>query len=93
MNRTERRMFETMCKEAGRYIDPATAEVTWCYAGMDPYGIERCEAEYIGRAYFARAPGGDVWVSFGDLPPDVSEALWNKHIDRLGTPAGSFLFV
>lgn len=79
-------------KEAGLKIDPETAEVNWCYAQVaDPYGVypdlpEECDC--VGRAYFARAQGSDVWVEFGDLPKATEEALWNKHKRRLGFPAG-----
>jgi hypothetical protein len=70
-------------KEAARKIDAKTAEVTWWYAQtMDPYGIDDNlpeELQQIGRAYFARAPGSDVWVHFGDLSEAVRDALWEKH--------------
>jgi hypothetical protein len=59
-------------RAAGRHIDPATAEVTWWYAQtLDPYGV--CpdlpeEYRQVGREYFARSPGDDLWISFCDLP-------------------------
>jgi hypothetical protein len=56
-------------KEAGRKIDPETAEVDWKYAQtLDPYGVypelpEECDQ--VGREYFARSPGSEhmglVW--------------------------------
>src|SRR4051794_30942162 len=58
-------------KDAARDINPATAEICWTYGQvMDPYRIKQLSAEYdcVGRNYFARAPGSDVWVSFDDLP-------------------------
>jgi len=69
-------------KEEGRRIDPDAAEVFWLHAYVaDPYGVdpdlpeeERC----IGRAYFARSPDSDIWVSFGDLPDEVRKKLWTK---------------
>lgn len=68
---------------AGRTIDPETAEVFWEYGlVMDPYGIEPDlpdELRVVGRLYFARSPGSDVWVSFYDLPDKISDALWKKH--------------
>ena len=79
-------------KEAGLRIDPETAEVDWVYAQtLDPYGIfpdlpEECQQ--IGRAYFARSPGSEVWVHFGDLPKETAEALWKKHYRKLAFPAG-----
>jgi len=70
-------------KEAGPKIDPETAEVMWVYAQtLDPYGIDPelpPELEQVGREYFARSPGSDVWVLFDDLPRNVRDALWTKH--------------
>jgi hypothetical protein len=58
-------------KEEGLKIDPRTAEVEWTYAQvLDPYGVYPDlppECDCVGRAYFARRPGSDVWVWFGDL--------------------------
>jgi hypothetical protein len=69
-------------KEAGLHIDPETAEVMWDYAQtLDPYGIEPDlpeEYRQIGREYFARSPGSEVWVWFGDLPAHTEEALWKS---------------
>jgi hypothetical protein len=71
-------------KEAGLRIDPATAEIYWCWGQvMDPYGVganlpEECWQ--VGRVWFARSPGGGVWVSFHDLPEATVAALW-KRID------------
>jgi hypothetical protein len=70
-------------KEAGLRIDPATAEITWCWGQvMDPYGVENLPKEcwQVGRNRFARSPGGGVWVSFHDLPEATVAALW-KRID------------
>ena len=79
-------------KEAGLKIDPETAEVEWWYAlVLDPYGVnpEIKEVELcVGREYFAREPGSDIWVCFSDLPEKTSEALWDKHSRRLAFPAG-----
>jgi hypothetical protein len=71
-------------KEAALRIDPETAEVFWRYGQtLDPYGV--CdewelpeEFHQVGREYFARAPGSDVWVHFSDLPDDVEEELWAR---------------
>jgi hypothetical protein len=52
--------------ETGLRIDPKTAEVFWKYAQtLDPYGIDPDlpkECRQVGREYFARSPGSDVWV-------------------------------
>jgi hypothetical protein len=55
---------------------------------VDPYGVNpKVPEEYqqVGREYFARSPGRDVWVCLGDLP---EEALWQKYKSRLAFPAG-----
>ncbi len=63
-------------------IDPATAEVYWHWAQvMDPYGVIPNlpeEDQCVGRSYFARNRGSDVWVSFYDLPEETAEVLWNR---------------
>jgi hypothetical protein len=81
-------------KKAGRQIDPETAEVDWWYAQVvDPYGVRADipeELQQVGRDYFARSPGSDVWVWFGDLPIATRDALWEKHKSKLAFPAGLF---
>jgi hypothetical protein len=69
-------------KEAGLHIDPETAEVYWTYTRiLDPYGVipdlpeDPEEYQQIGRTYFARSPGSDVWVWFGDLSDETRNAL------------------
>jgi hypothetical protein len=53
-------------KEAGRRLDPKTAQVACWYAQMmDPYGV--CpelpvELDYVGREDFARSPESEIWV-------------------------------
>ena len=67
-------------KQEGLKIDPSTAEVDWTYAQvLDPYGVhpelpEECDC--VGRAYFSRRLGSDIWVEFGDLPEKIRSALW-----------------
>jgi hypothetical protein len=79
-------------KEAGLQIDPKTAEVFWTYAQtLDPYGVDPDlpeEYQQVGREYFARSPGSDVWVWFGDLPRATRDALWSRHSSKLAFPAG-----
>jgi hypothetical protein len=79
-------------KKAGRKIDPETAEVMWGYEKTgDPYGLDPelpDEPVQGGRAYFARSPGSDIWVWFGDLPDATEDALWKKHKASLAFPAG-----
>jgi len=82
-------------KEEGRRIDPETAEVLWSYAQtLDPYGVYDLpeELQQVGREYFARSPGSDIWVHFDDLPDDTREPLWTMHSSKLAFPAGLFDF-
>jgi hypothetical protein len=77
-------------KEAALKINPETAEVEWTLyvQTLDPYGLEW----QVGRKYFARSPGSDIWVWFGDLPDTTQHALWEKHKSRSGFPAGLLPF-
>src|SRR5262245_52259333 len=80
-------------KQAALKIDPETAEVDWTYAQtLDPYGVDPdLPEEYwqVGREYFARSPGSDVWVWFGDLPDATRKALWERHRSKLAFPQDS----
>jgi hypothetical protein len=75
-------------------IDPETAEVEWTYAQtLDPYGDGLDlpeEYQQVGREYFVRSPGSNVWVCFDDLPDATRDALWEKHRSKLAFPAGLF---
>lgn len=81
-------------KEEGMRIDPDVAEVMWTYAQtLDPYGVdpdlpEECFG--VGREYFARTPGSDIWVHFRDLPAETRDRLWRMHRSELAFPAGLF---
>ena len=69
-------------KEEGLRIDPDSAEVTCSYAPvLDSYGVAQLirEEECVGRVYFARSPGSDIWVCFYDLPDGTREKLWKMH--------------
>jgi hypothetical protein len=69
-------------RAVGRHIDPDTAEVDWIYAQiLDPYGDYPSlpeECYQVGREYFARSPGSNVWISFGDLPGATIDRLWKR---------------
>jgi hypothetical protein len=68
-------------KEAGLHIDPETAELDCIFAQiLDPYGVLELpeECHQVGRVWFARSPGGDVWVCFYDLPAATVSALWKR---------------
>ena len=86
------REFLAIRKEEGLKIDLATAEVWWTYAQtLDPYGVDPDlpdELQQVGREYFARRPGSDIWVCFGDLPKKTRDALWKRHKSELAFPAG-----
>jgi excisionase family DNA binding protein len=79
-------------KAAGRQIDPRTAGGEWRYAlTLDPYNVLQDlpdDCKQVGRECFARAPGTDVWIAFGDLPESSRNALWEKHKASLAFPAG-----
>ena len=81
-------------KEAGKRIDPETAEVDWDYGQiMDPYGVDPNlpeELDLIGRLYFARSSGSDIWVSFDDLPDETRARAWEIHGRKLAFPAGLY---
>jgi len=80
-----REFWQKLLEIAGRQIDPESAEVTWCCERvLDPYGIYPDlppEADCAGRLYYARNPGSDIWIEFGDLPDATVNALWNRHDD------------
>jgi hypothetical protein len=75
-------IWRALLKIAGRHIDPETAGVCWEYAlTLDPYGVYPDlpeEYQQVGRAHFARSPGSDIWVEFGDLPVATRQALWTR---------------
>jgi hypothetical protein len=75
-------------------VDPETAEVMWDYVyTIDPYGVDTDlpeEYRQIGRAYFARSPGSDIWVWFGDVPEKVQKRLWEMHNSELAFHVGHF---
>ncbi|MET0168092.1 MAG: hypothetical protein ABW318_24265, partial [Vicinamibacterales bacterium] len=58
---------------------------------LDPYDVYPDlseEEQQTGRGYFACAPGSDIWVSFGDLPHETEDTLWEMHRSKLAFPAG-----
>jgi hypothetical protein len=66
--------------DAGKLIDPKTAKLDWGWAQvLDPYGdgLEIPEeGDCVGREYFLRAPGSDVWVNTSDLPGATCDEFW-----------------
>jgi hypothetical protein len=74
----EQQEFLSIRREAGLKIDPATAEARGLYVQiLDPYGIRDLspEEDCSGNVLFARAPGGDIWVSQYELPSATLDAL------------------
>lgn len=69
-------------KEAGRKLDPATAEIDWSHGyDCDPYGVNPDlpdEMKQVGRQYWARSPGSDVWVNDQDWPKEIAAQLWRR---------------
>jgi hypothetical protein len=80
--------FKAKCREEGLKIIAETAETTWSYTQvLDPYDFFDeipPEADCVGRSYFARNPGSDIWVEFGDLPDETREKLFRAHHLDLG---------
>ena len=77
----EVQLFLAKQKQEGALIDPETAEVCWEYGNtLDPYGVYDLPEQFtqIGREYYARRPGGDIWVSYMDLPPETLRRLREK---------------
>jgi hypothetical protein len=77
MNKMTLEQWLAIRREAALQIDPETAEVMWKHANItDPYGVyPDCPDKCIGRVYFARPSGSDVWVCFDDLPDATVKAL------------------
>jgi hypothetical protein len=94
IEKSERDQWLAVRKEEALKIDPGTAEVDWRYRQvLDPYGVLDewelpAEFDCVGREYFARAPGSDIWVRFGDLPDETRKVLWERHRSKLAFPAG-----
>jgi hypothetical protein len=92
--REELERWLTIRKGEALKIDPQTAEVDWSYAQtLDPYDVLDEwelpeEFHQVGREYFARAPGSDIWVEFGDLSHEIRDKLWQRHRRNLAFPAG-----
>jgi hypothetical protein len=93
----EYRSFIEAKREAGKQIDPRTAEFLWTYAlTMDSYGVIEDMSEEMrqaGREYFLRAPDSD-WIDVGDLPEAANKEFWQLmdrgHYDRPGEPPPVF---
>jgi hypothetical protein len=77
------RYLKALRQAVGLHIDPETAEVDCIYAQtLDLYGdLPNLPEEYqqVGREYFARSPGSDVWISFCDLPEAAAPAWGVRH--------------
>jgi hypothetical protein len=64
-------------REAGRKIDPETAEVDYFYVPEIDYDVYDMRGFYEEvRKFFARSPGSCIWVSFEDLPYETRDKLW-----------------
>ena len=75
-------------KEAGRKIDPETAEIVCVFAQtLDPYGVYPKIPEgywQVGRECFVRSPGSKGWVLWDDLPAATRRALTKKQESKKG---------
>jgi hypothetical protein len=79
--------LDALRRAVGLQIDPETAEFEWVHAQtLDPYGdypVLPEEYQQIGREYFARSPGSDIWIAFRDLPEATRNALSGKRMPSL----------
>jgi hypothetical protein len=81
MRRTATSEWLAERKREAALIDPETAHVICKHRPvLDPYGVRDLSDEEmcIGRVYFARRPGGEVWVADEDLPEEVWRRLWER---------------
>jgi hypothetical protein len=67
---------------------PSSALVRSTVGAYGVYGELPEELQQVGREHFARSPGTDIWVQFGDLPETTRDALWKEHMRHLSFPAG-----
>lgn len=68
-------------KLEGQRIDPANVEMHWHWTEItDPYGVYGpCpKNSCIGRTYFFRTPGSEIWVASTDIPEEKMEILWAR---------------
>jgi hypothetical protein len=92
--KAELERWRALRKQEGLRINPETAEVYSSYQQtLDPYGVLDEwelpeEFDQVGREYFARAPGSDIWVAFGDLPRETREKLRSRQSRKRAFPAG-----
>ena len=93
----EYEQFKAKRREEGLKIDAETAEVAFWYTQVvDPYEFwDKIDPEFdaVGRSYFARNPGSNTWVEFGDLPDETRETLWRTHHQSLAFSAAGMLEV
>ena len=79
-------------RNLGRHLIAARARARWvtfsCFSPKIP-----AELYQTGREYFARSPGSDIWVWFGDLPNATRDTLWEKHKAKLAFPAGLPVYI
>jgi hypothetical protein len=64
----------------GSIFSPASFRIA-SHRSSSAFSLAVCE-------YFARSPGSDIWVEFGDLADDTRERLWARHSRKLAFPAG-----
>jgi hypothetical protein len=68
-------------REGGR-IDPSNVEMLWLHTQIiDPYGVygePPPECWGVGRTYFFRNIGSEIWVASTDIPKETMEKLWAR---------------
>jgi hypothetical protein len=81
-NRDEIDQWLAIRKREALNIDPETAEFDWSYEYIvDPYHIYDDlteEEKQVGRVYFTRRPGSDIWVGLYDVPDEARDRLWER---------------
>jgi hypothetical protein len=80
-NQRRREQWLAVRKEEGLRIDPEHAQISLEHGQVgNPYGLYDLtdEGSCIGRNYFPRSLGSNVWVSFDDLPAAVCDRLWTR---------------
>ena len=79
-------MLDELRRQAGRAIDPKTAEAFSTFRQViDPYNdlSEFTEETYcIGRFWFFKNPDSNVWIWEHDIPNEITDAVGRRLQDE-----------
>jgi hypothetical protein len=82
LNSEEFRAFENEIIEAGKLIDPATAEIHYQKGDrFNAYGViddQDPEISDYSHLFFLHAPGSEIWVEVNDLPEKTQKEVWRR---------------